>query len=280
MSNAVGALFGVLFSLVIWIGFGIYDYVVCPFVGRWIEPRRLLPYDEVKQKHLDTIDKVFINFNKAISILFVWHCVVFSITQPIKGATIFSTTDSGASEWAAWWGSGFNCDFTDVDAMLRSLLWFPAHAVLIFVIYDLFYTIFHWSLHFPKIYPLIHKHHHRQIAPFRGNVDAINVHPIEYVLGEYNHLFAVFIFTRLLGPTTHNVHVITFLLYIFIAGSLSSLNHTRIDLRVPYVYNVWAHDVHHRQPRSNYGQYTMFWDSIFGWYKPFRQDVLPSKEDR
>ena len=34
-------------------------------------------------------------------------------------------------------------------------------------------------LHHPSIYAYIHKHHHRSVYPFRGNVDARNEHPIE-----------------------------------------------------------------------------------------------------
>jgi sterol desaturase/sphingolipid hydroxylase (fatty acid hydroxylase superfamily) len=60
--------------------------------------------------------------------------------------------------------------------------------VLLFVVYDFFYTIGHRVLHHRSIYKYIHKHHHRQRAPSRGNVDAVNVHPFEFVSGEYNHL--------------------------------------------------------------------------------------------
>lgn len=40
-------------------------------------------------------------------------------------------------------------------------------------------------LHHPSLYAYIHKHHHRSVYPFRGNVDARNEHPIEQLrLGE------------------------------------------------------------------------------------------------
>ena len=31
------------------------------------------------------------------------------------------------------------------------------------------------------------------------------------------------------------------------------------------------HDVHHRLPESNYGQYTMLWDHAFGSYRPYKE---------
>lgn len=61
--------------------------------------------------------------------------------------------------------------------------------ILLYIVYDFFYTIGHRALHHRSVYKYVHKHHHRQRAPSRGNVDAVNVHPFEFVSGEYNHLF-------------------------------------------------------------------------------------------
>merc|ERR1712046_262759 len=92
--------------------------------------------------------------------------------------------------------------------------------VALFVVYDFFYSWLHRILHVKAIYKYVHKHHHRQIAPTRGNIDAINVHPLEFVMGEYLHLLAVW-----LVPC----HAITVLLFIVMGGFLASLNHTRFD---------------------------------------------------
>ena len=35
------------------------------------------------------------------------------------------------------------------------------------------------------------------------------------------------------------------------------------------VYEVRNHDVHHWFPESNYGQYLMLWDHVFGSFKPY-----------
>lgn len=40
--------------------------------------------------------------------------------------------------------------------------------ILIFAADDLVYAPAHRFMHWPPIYPLIHKHHHRMIYPFRG----------------------------------------------------------------------------------------------------------------
>ena len=139
--------------------------------------------------------------------------------------------------------------------------------VLLFIVYDFFYTLLHGMLHIKGIYAYIHKHHHHQKAPSRANVDAINVHPIEFFLGEYNHLWALYLTSTYLVP----VHVITAILFLAVGGFLAGLNHTRHDvvwrLGGITLFDSKAHDVHHRIPQSNYGQYIMLWDHIFGFYR-------------
>ena len=62
---------------------------------------------------------------------------------------------------------------------------------IMFVSMDLIYAPLHHFLHLPSMYPLIHKHHHRQHFPVRGYLDAGNEHPIEHVIGVACTWFAV-----------------------------------------------------------------------------------------
>ena len=139
--------------------------------------------------------------------------------------------------------------------------------------YDFFYTILHWALHIKEIYGFIHKHHHQQKAPSRANIDAVNVHPIEFLLGEYNHLLAVVLVCRVLNL---QVHIFCVVLFLAIGGSLAGLNHTRFDFTMQVfgftIYDSKVHDVHHRMPQCNYGQYIMLWDHIFGTFRPYLGD--------
>ncbi len=143
-------------------------------------------------------------------------------------------------------------------------LWSPQKATLVnvllpivpfFIIYDFFYTLLHWALHIQAIYGFIHKHHHRQKAPSRANTDAVNVHPIEFFLGEYNHLFSIFIYTHILGL---EVHVLMLPFAFVMAAFMTGFNHTRFDSKIVMkgvtLYDSKWHDVHHRIPQSNYGQ--------------------------
>jgi hypothetical protein len=58
----------------------------------------------------------------------------------------------------------------------------------------------------------------------RGNTDAVNVHPFEYICGEYNHLLAV-----MLVPC----HAAAALAFVVVGGVLASLNHTRFEVPSP-----------------------------------------------
>lgn len=187
-------------------------------------------------KHLDeleAVDRCFINFNRLTTCVFTFHLLQLVASAPhverrLSEATLANTLGAVAA---------------------------------LFVVYDMFYYCLHCFLHVRGIYRHVHKHHHRQMCPSRGNVDAINVHPFEFVSGEYLHLLAVY-----LVPC----HALAVLAFVLMGGVLASLNHTRYDVKLPFgLYRVQWHDVHHRLPQSNYSQYTMLWDVLFGSYTPF-----------
>ena len=189
----------------------------------------------IKGKHLDELsfqDNLFITINKCLTLVFVYHTVQVSFyTKSIKWAHEDAT----------------------VANTLGSLMAF-------YIVYDFFYANFHKTLHLKSLYGLIHKHHHRQKAPSRGNLDAINVHPFEFVVGEYLHLLTVY-----LVPC----HIYSVIVFVLLAGVFASLNHTRFDVNIPYLFSVKTHDVHHRLPESNYSQYTPLWDKIMGTFRPY-----------
>jgi len=190
---------------------------------------------EIRGKHLDKfepLDNYFITINKGLTMMFVYHLIQVTYhTKSIK--------------WSP--------DELTVANTAGSL-------VLFYVFYDFWYMLFHRFLHIPSLYGYVHKHHHRQKAPSRGNLDAINVHPFEFVVGEYIHLLAIYLIP---------CHIYAVVIFILAGGILASLNHTRFDVNIPYLYSVKVHDVHHRLPMSNYAQYTMLWDSLFGTYRSY-----------
>lgn len=200
----------------------------------------------VRGKHLDefsTKDHLFIGMNRAATAPFVFFLVRYLYHEPN----------------AVW----------DLSKMKITNILLPIP--IIFVIYDFFYTILHWALHIKAVYGYIHKHHHHQKAPSRATIDAINVHPIEFFLGEYNHIFACYLFCRVLNM---ELHAATSVLFLVIGAFLAGLNHTRYDVAISLfgvpLYDSKFHDVHHRIPQSNYGQYTMLWDHVlFGSFREY-----------
>jgi sterol desaturase/sphingolipid hydroxylase (fatty acid hydroxylase superfamily) len=245
----------VIFAVIVYVGFWFFDYILVPLSALAIG-NRILPDKARRNVVLNFKDNAFVQFNRLVTVLFLYHMTSLACSPSLYSMdnTIFTSGNS--------WQQSLRVVLQSVAVF--TFLFFP----VVIVVYDFFYSIFHRVLHIEWIYPLIHKHHHMQYTPWRGNVDAINTHPIEYVLGEYNHLWSLFIVGNMCNKFFgYKPHALFVLVYIVVAGLLSTLNHTRVDVRIPYLYNVWWHDLHHRVPPSNYGQYTMLWDYVFGWYK-------------
>ncbi len=191
-------------------------------------------------------DYAFIAFNKTATVVFTYHLAHYcyytaNFPRHLDELTLFNTL--------------------------------PAF-VLLFIVYDFSYSLFHRFLHVREVYGYIHKHHHRQAAPIQGHDDAVNTHPFEFICGEYNHLLAI-----MLVPC----HLYTAIAFIAVGGVLASLSHTRFDITVKMgkimLYSVKEHDTHHKMLRGNYGQYTQVWDRVFGtffeWTEPGAPIVNP-----
>ena len=177
-------------------------------------------------------DQLFIAFNKFTTMFFSYHVIRFA------------------------WYSG-NVKWGSENITLANTI---GSFIAFHIVYDLFYTWFHRILHIRALYPYVHKHHHRQHVPSRGNTDAVNVHPFEFLTGEYLHLFCIWLIPS---------HIFTVAVFILLGGFLASLNHTRVDVTMNSIYQVKFHDLHHRIPTVNYGQYIMLWDWIFGSFQPY-----------
>ncbi|KAL7443084.1 hypothetical protein ACHAXM_008752 [Skeletonema potamos] len=294
----------------------------------------------VRGKHLDNFtikDYTFIMINKCMTGLFV-YCYfgylwsVRKLDQPSQHQDYDNddTVDSHHADCChkhnTTNGGGGQGIFHHLTFQ-NTLLPLP----LLFLTYDFFYTLLHWSLHMKSIYAYIHKHHHYQKAPSRANIDAVNVHPLEFFLGEFNHILALKIVLRgvqirlpsvlsfsssteggttttttmaLLGYRGMDVSWLGAVLFIGLGGILAGLNHTRHDVVVSVptttttttttttstsasslssstnndtkgyltIFDSKHHDVHHRIPQSNYGQYTVFWDRIFGTFRDYDEN--------
>ncbi|KAL7528473.1 hypothetical protein ACHAWF_002574 [Thalassiosira exigua] len=252
----------------------------------------------VRGKHLDELsgkDRTFIGINKCMTGLFV-YCYfgyLWSVRKTGDGDRGHGH-DHGPSlaEHRRCCSGGSGIWATDELSLTNTILPVP----LLFFVYDFFYTLLHWALHVKAIYAYVHKHHHHQKAPSRANIDAVNVHPLEFFLGEFNHVLALRLVVRgipFVGFKGTDVSWLGAALFIALGGILAGLNHTRHDVvvRAPSpirdgegkrrswtVFDSKHHDVHHRIPQSNYGQYTVAWDRIFGTFREYdgRDRVNPA----
>lgn len=134
---------------------------------------------------------------------------------------------------------------------------------VMFVSMDALYAPLHHALHLPALYPLVHKHHHRQHFPRRGYLDAGNEHPIEHMIGVLCTWFAVCAAEAMLptlgmwmelsrergmssslsddtgggvdsvAPWTRGggVHALTVLIFFQFHAALAMLNHSPYDVR-------------------------------------------------
>mmetsp|Transcript_18940 Transcript_18940/g.28293 ORF Transcript_18940/g.28293 Transcript_18940/m.28293 type:complete len:372 (+) Transcript_18940:202-1317(+) len=118
---------------------------------------------------------------------------------------------------------------------------------------DLLYAPLHHFLHLPSMYPLIHKHHHRQHYPVRGYLDAGNEHPIEHMIGVVCTWFAVLTAEMLLPScqlwltgNAHSpdlvtkgggVHAVTVLIFFNLHAALAMLNHSpyNVNFSMPFI---------------------------------------------
>mmetsp|Transcript_126517 Transcript_126517/g.252835 ORF Transcript_126517/g.252835 Transcript_126517/m.252835 type:complete len:267 (+) Transcript_126517:58-858(+) len=187
------------------------------------------------KQHLDKLearDKTFIFINKVLMVTFMYHMCQLLTAMP-------------GTKWKV------------EEATLSNTL---LPLIPMYLIFDFFYASFHKLLHLRSIYGYIHKHHHRQVSPTRGHYDAINVHPFEFFVGEYLHLVCFWAVP---------CHIFGIGLFMLGAVTAATFNHMRFDWCIPGVYDSKDHLVHHRVPDANFGQYTMFWDKLFGWHRSY-----------
>lgn len=237
--GALTTLDRLLYFAVLALAFEVFNYISI-HLGEWIHAKHL----PVRGHHLDVLtrkDKFYLLLNKISNGPFV--LVAFMYVN---------------------WDPNFLWDPKEMT-MMNVAAPFP----IFFMVYDFFYTLGHMFLHQKGIYALIHKHHHRQQAPSRGSTDALNVHPLEYAFGQYNAIWTLFLMCRFM-----QIHIVGGNLIMFATNAASCFNHQRFDIKIPLffginLYESKCHDLHHRIPNVNFGQYIMLWDWIFGTHRPY-----------
>lgn len=237
----------IVFSLLIGLGFKVMDKISSSstFYDDVLKLTKIKSHRVWSDEDLDIVDHTYVAINRMLTTpIYVYHT-------------------------AAWYREYTSPGTFSSDLQAHTVLVVVVQCALLFLIYDFIYFWFHRTLHIPALYPFIHKHHHRQVSPFRGTYDGVNTHPVEYLFGLYLHLWSIMLLTW--GWPKGGVHCAAILGFYVLSTFFSSWNHTRFAIRIPKVFDSRDHDVHHRWPRSNYAQFIMFWDHLFGTFKSYQE---------
>mmetsp|Transcript_21774 Transcript_21774/g.47207 ORF Transcript_21774/g.47207 Transcript_21774/m.47207 type:complete len:405 (+) Transcript_21774:208-1422(+) len=226
----------------VFIRFGIlfYDHLVVFLIEKMFRckvlPTRQPGAPPVRYVELDTRSVVYLSINSFNEYVFVMRLTYYL------------------------WNEGFNQQLSWKMSQISLGNTIIALGIM-FVSMDVLYAPLHHFLHLPSLYPLIHKHHHRQHFPTRGYLDAGNEHPIEHMIGVICTWFAVCT-SELMLPTCRvilesvmsngfddlkdattvslsggGVHAVTVLIFFQLHAALAMMNHSPYDAQfsLPFV---------------------------------------------
>jgi sterol desaturase/sphingolipid hydroxylase (fatty acid hydroxylase superfamily) len=215
-----------------------YDHLVV-FLVDSIVGHRLLPTrttdKPVRYVELDTISTVYLTINAVHEWVFVQRLCHY-----------------------IWYSPNVSLQVEDIG-LVNTI----GALCVMFLVLDLCYAPCHHILHMPALYPLIHKHHHRQHFPTRGYLDAGNEHPIEHLVGVLCTWASVLSAVYLV-----QAHAVILFLFFNVHAALAMLNHSPYDVQF-LGYSVANHEMHHRKFTVNYAQYSMLYDHLMNTYAPY-----------
>lgn len=147
-----------------------------------------------------------------------------------------------------------------IDDSASLSLWGLSHAVVILLVYDLFYYFMHrYAFHELKLLKRVHAVHHVVRSPTA--IESLYLHPVETVLGQV----LLTVVACVLGP----VAPATFIVILAVHSTLNIVVHAGLDL--PFFgfralsYLARKHATHHVSMRGgNYASLTPLWDLMFG----------------
>ena len=124
-------------------------------------------------------------------------------------------------------------------------------ALFFFYHFALFY--FHRAMHRPRLFRAFHHLHHRFKAPMF--LDALYEHPLELLYGALVLTAPLFLFP---------VSLYGYLVFFGIVGVHEIIDHSGIDLDLPFLSRSRHHDEHHRRSNCYYGQLLPVLDRAHG----------------
>ncbi len=143
----------------------------------------------------------------------------------------------------------------------KTILTLLIETVAIILVMDLLMYIFHYLVHHPFIYKILHRKHHEHMST--NFLSLFVLHPFE-TLGF--GLMMIFVFML------HDFSIFSITFYLFINliwGTIGHLNREFFPKRAEQLFlgTTKFHNQHHLNEQRNFGFYTSIWDRMFGTYK-------------
>jgi len=245
----------------------------CLYHGKMLGSRDTETFLNNKAKNqLHTIDYVYLFINSFIEMIFMFQLVHLAINNSNIAYgwhwNLTGVADDAVAEQVAS-PTGNTTGLNVYNTLVAS--------IFLILFDDAVYAPAHRLMHWKPLYPLIHKHHHRQKFPERGYVDAGNEHPLEQVIGLSIIYYSIVLTAHLFGMHIGAL-VLTFIFYAFV----NVVNHTSYDIKMHYLgvgfeFAVGAHEMHHRFFDCNYAKSCMWFDILMGTYEPYSKQRRPKK---
>jgi len=149
-----------------------------------------------------------------------------------------------------------------VDAHAWPLWWIPTSVLVYLFVHDTYFYWTHRAMHHPVLFRLMHRVHHESRPPTPWA--AFSFHPWESIVGAiFLPLLALFI----------PIHVGAVLFILVLMTLAAVFNHSGWEIFPRWWLKAWPgrhlitaahHDLHHKNPRVNFGLYFRFWDKRMG----------------
>lgn len=143
----------------------------------------------------------------------------------------------------------------------KTILTLLIEIVTIILVMDLMMYIFHYMVHHPFIYKILHRKHHEHTST--NFLSLFVLHPFE-TLGFGLMMISVFML--------HDFSIFSITIYLFINLIWGTIGHLNREFFPKWTEKLFLgttkfHHQHHLNEQRNFGFYTSIWDRMFGTYK-------------
>ena len=184
---------------------------------------------------------------------------VFTFGNQVRD-NMFWTLASGVTFWTIYevlmfWAmaNGYAPVLLWADNPIWFVLLFPLTPMIISLH---FYLVHRW-MHWPKVYPIVHKLHHRNnnVGPWSG----LSMHPLEHLV-YFTSILVHFIIAA------HPIHILFHMMHQSLTASTSHTGYNGLSVggKNRFALGTFPHQLHHRYLDCNYGNPEVPCDYYFG----------------